>query len=57
MYNQFIAERCVEALSENEEYLEMEQNEETDPDVLQARQQEICYRKGFLDAMAIVMAK
>lgn len=57
MDKQFIAERCNKALMENEDYVNMEQSEDTDQDVLQARAEELCYKKGFLDAMALVMGK
>jgi hypothetical protein len=54
MDKQYIAERCNEALMENEDYVMMDQSEDMDPIELQARAEEICYRKGFLDAMALV---
>jgi hypothetical protein len=57
MDKQFIAERCVEALEESKEYMKMEENEEMDPDILQAKAEEVCYRKGFMDAMAIALGK
>lgn len=57
MDKQFIAERCVEALNENEEYLNMEYSGDADPYLLSARREELCYRKGFLDCMALVMGK
>jgi hypothetical protein len=57
MDKQYIAERCIEALDENEEYKNMESNDDTDPETLRMLAEELCYRKGFLDAMALIYIK
>ena len=54
---QFIAERCNKALAANEEYLKLDYDDNSDPVTLQGMSNELCYKKGFLDAMALIFGK
>jgi hypothetical protein len=49
----FICKRCARALTENKEFIESEQ-ENISEDELHAKAEELCYKKGFCDAMAIL---
>ena len=51
----FIAVRCNEALMQSEEYLKMEQDEEVEPEELQALAEEICYMRGLRDMMSFML--
>lgn len=53
-FKQFVSNRCEAACLENDEYMKMEHGEDVDQDELQALAEELCYRKGFQDAMAII---
>ncbi|NLJ97322.1 MAG: hypothetical protein GX321_09230 [Clostridiales bacterium] len=51
---EFISKRCEEALIENREYATLERGE-ADVDETQALAEELCYQKGFIDAVAIII--
>lgn len=55
MNDEFITKQCENALLENNDYMIKEQCEETDPDELQTMAEEICCKKGFNDAMQILL--
>lgn len=54
-FEDFIALRCGRALQECEEYLQNEYNGKLTPDQMKAQSEELCYKKGFMDAVTILM--
>lgn len=42
---------------ENMDYMQKERSGNTDQEVLQIIAEEICYKKGFRDAIAIILKK
>ncbi len=55
-FMQFVYTRCAKALQENDEYMTLE-HDNTDPDALQAIAEELCYMKGFNDAIKLLTQK
>jgi hypothetical protein len=51
-FRQYVYRRCEKALVENKEYMEME-HEDVDQDAIQAKAEELCYMRGWADAMAL----
>lgn len=52
-FQDFISRRCEKALLECEDYISKEQSNFPE-DELRIMAEELCYKKGFLDALAIV---
>lgn len=48
-FEEFVMRRCGVALSENQEYLKLEQSEDATQDQLQAKAEEVCYKKALKD--------
>ncbi len=53
----FIAERCKKALMECSHYMDKERSGKCDSDELQSLAEELCYKKGFADAVSILTNK
>lgn len=51
----FINARCNKAIMNDKEYLEKAKDKNTDPDELCAMENEICYIRGYKDAMATIL--
>ena len=51
----FIATRCQEALTENADYMKKERSGNVDQSELQVIAEDLCYRKGYDDAVAIML--
>lgn len=54
---QFAGERCDKALAENEGYLAMERNPESNPTDVQSEAELICYLQGYRDAINMMNGK
>lgn len=52
-FEEYVIKRCEKALLECKEYIEKENNGDVTPDELQAMAEELCYKKGFADALNI----
>ncbi len=52
---ELIVKRCELALMENKEYMKKEMNESVSPDELQALAEKLCYKKGFFDALFLIL--
>lgn len=53
-FKEYVFKRCEVALRENAKYMELEGNKQVDQDVVQAKAEELCYIKGFYDAMSLL---
>jgi hypothetical protein len=51
----FIEKRCSEALIECEKYIKEEYDSTVDSDTLQTHAEILCYKKGFSDALEVMM--
>jgi len=56
-YIQFAAERCRKALEEFPGFLEREQNENEDQEMVRADAQLICYLQGYRDAINMMYGR
>lgn len=52
-FKEYVIKRCEKALLECKEYIGKENNGDVTPDELQAMAEELCYKKGFADALNI----
>lgn len=52
-FKQYVYARCAKALLENEEYMNMERDPDADQDEVQTKAEELCYIRGWADAMAL----
>lgn len=52
---QYAYKRCENALTENDEYMALERDEAADPEAVQAKAEELCYIKGFNDAIQLIL--
>ena len=48
---QYVYKRCENALTESDEYMALERDEAAEPDTVQTKAEDLCYIKGFNDAM------
>lgn len=55
-FRQYVYRRCEKALIEDNEYMQLEQKAE-DQDAIQARAEELCYMRGWADAMALLQCR
>lgn len=53
-FKELISKRCEKALVECKDYMEREHSSEIDQDELQAMAEELCYKKGFQDAIMLL---
>lgn len=53
-FMEYVYKRCEKALTENNEYMELERNDDSDPDGVQARAEELCYIMGYKDALNLL---
>jgi hypothetical protein len=53
-FMEYVYKRCEVALVENVEYMKLESDESADQDKVQAKAEELCYLRGFQDAMTLL---
>lgn len=53
-FMEYVYKRCNTALMENDEYVELERSKDVDPEEIQAKAEELCYIKGFKDALSLL---
>lgn len=54
-FMQYVYSRCAEALMENKEYAKLERDKNSDQDEVQAKAEELCYIKGYKDALKLIL--
>lgn len=53
-FEKFVADRCNAAIMNNSEYAEIE-NSTTDPNVIQAKAEKVCYIQGMRDMFNLIL--